>query len=149
MSRSSSLKEVTTGISHKGCSLLPCQSQTNKSQELQIPFKLQFSTEDKLWFLKMPNRIWMECRESHMSDLQVVLTEFYEALDEVILGFSQKLLDSLAPFGQGEVAVPKVAQDASEVLPTAVDQDPAWTFTRGPRWGCVQLKTQQTPLNNI
>lgn len=67
-----------------------------------------------------------------MSDLQVGLTEFDEALDEVVLGFGQKLLDSLAPFGQGEVAIPKVAQNASKVLPAAVDQDPAWTFTRGP-----------------
>lgn len=74
----------------------------------------------------------MECPKGHASDLQGVLTELYQALDEVILGFSQKLLDSLAPFGQGEVAVPKVAQDASEVLPTAVDQDPAWTVTRAP-----------------
>lgn len=67
-----------------------------------------------------------------MPDLQVVLTELHQAFDEVIFGFSQKLLDSLATFGQGEVAVSKVTQDASEVFPAAVDQDPACTGTRGP-----------------
>lgn len=77
MSRSSSLKEVTTGISHKGCSLLPCQSQTNESQELQIQFPLQASTENKPQVLQMSNRVWMECHEGHMTNLQVALTEFY------------------------------------------------------------------------
>lgn len=33
MSRSSSFTEVTTGISHRGCSLLPWQSQTNKVRD--------------------------------------------------------------------------------------------------------------------
>lgn len=80
-----------------------------------------------------------------MPDLQVVLTELHQALDKVIFGFSQKLLDSLATFGQGEVAISKVTQDASEVFPAAVNQDPAYAGTRGPTRSRLKYHSQLLP----
>lgn len=72
-----------------------------------------------------PHPLYQPCVGA--ADLQAALTEFHQALDEVILGFSQQLQDTLTALGQGNCALPQVAQDAAKVLPTAVNQDPAWT----------------------
>lgn len=72
-------------------------------------------------FAIFPKTIYLD-----ITDLKGVLTKFQQALDEVILCLCQQLLDSLATFGQGDCAVPQVAQDAPKVFPTAIDQDPTW-----------------------
>lgn len=59
-----------------------------------------------------------------MTRLQAALTELHQALDLVELGLGEHLLDRLAAFGQGGRAVAQEAQDAVEVFPAAVDQDP-------------------------
>lgn len=59
------------------------------------------------------------------ADLQGALAELHQPLDEVVLGFSHELTDPLPGLGQGHAGISQKAQDASKVLPTAVNQDPA------------------------
>ena len=64
-----------------------------------------------------------------VTHLHAVLAGFHQSLDEVILGLSQQLQYSLTAFGQGDCALPQVAQNTAKMFPTAVYEDPAWRKT--------------------
>lgn len=57
--------------------------------------------------------------------LQGCLALLHQALDQVVLGFCEQLLDLPTALGQGDRPVPQVVEYRTEVLPAAVDEDPA------------------------
>lgn len=79
MSLSSSLVDVTTGITHRGCSLFPCQSQHRVKRGI------------------MGNHSVCVCvRATH---LQAAVTQLHQAVEQEVLGLGQQLQHGLATFG--------------------------------------------------
>ena len=68
--------------------------------------------------------------------LQGCLALFHQALDQVVLGFCKQLLDLPAALGQGDCPVPKVVEYRTEVLPAAVNEDPACSGGRRQGGAC-------------
>lgn len=77
--------------------------------------------------------------------LQGCLALFHQALDQVVLGFCQQLLDLPAALGQGDCPVTQVVEYRTKVLPTAVNQDPACKEERG-RLPGTPCREDQGPL---
>lgn len=55
--------------------------------------------------------------------LQGCLALFHQALDQVVLGFCQQLLDLPAALRQGDRPITKVVEYGTKVLPTPVNED--------------------------
>lgn len=62
--------------------------------------------------------------------LQGCLAFIHQPLHQVVLGLGQQLLDLPAALRERHGPVPQVVQDCPKVLPTAVDQDPAWGHSK-------------------
>lgn len=58
--------------------------------------------------------------------LQGCLALFHQTLDQVVLGFCQQLLNFPAALRQGDCSVTQVVEYRTKVLPTAINEDPAW-----------------------